>query len=110
MKTNRNQSFVEAAAEFERIRADAISSYPAAKRRRDRLELLAYLRALASEFHCALSALRELKQAETPTPTPPWLSADAPMAQLREYRLKLLDLYRPAAGASVESVKRAPDR
>ena len=110
MKPNTNRSFVEAATEFEKIRREAIASYPAAKRGRDRLELLAYLHALASEFRCALEAFRELKLGEPPTPTPPWLQADAPMAQLREYRIKHLDLRRAAAGATADDEETARQR
>jgi hypothetical protein len=102
MKPNTRRSFVAAATEFAKIRREALASYPAAKRGRDRLELLAYLHALSSEFRCALEALRELKAGERPTPPPPWLTPDAAVAQLRECRLKLLDFGRPAAGASAD--------
>ena len=67
MKPNTRRSFVAAATEFAKIRREALASYPAAKRGRDRLELLAYLHALASEFRFTLAALRELKLGEPPT-------------------------------------------
>jgi hypothetical protein len=110
MKPSARRNFVDAAKEFEKIRGEAIASYPAAKRGRDRLELLAYLHALASEFRCALEALRESKLGERPTPTPPWLQADAPMAQLREYRKKVLDFGRVPAGASADDEETARQR
>jgi hypothetical protein len=100
MKPSTRRNFDEAAKEFEKIRSQAIAPYPATKRGRERLELLAYLHALASEFRCALEAYRELKLREPPTPAPPWLQPDAPIALLHEYRSKLLDIAGAAAGAS----------
>lgn len=105
MKSSARRSFVDATKEFEKIRGEAIAAYPAAKRGRDRLELLAYLHALASEFRCALAAYRELKPSEPETPTPPWLQADVPMALLHEYRMKLIEMRGATAGASADDEK-----
>ena len=110
MRPSTRRSFVAAATEFKKIQHEAIASYPPAKRGRDRLELLAYLHSLASEFRCALAALHELKLGEPPTATPPWLQADAPMEQLREFRKKLLDPRRAALGAPADDEETARHR
>jgi hypothetical protein len=110
MKASTRRSFVEAATEFKKIRSEALASYPAAKRGRDRLELLAYLHALASEFRFTLAALRELKLGEPPTPTPPWLTPDAAMAQVRERRRQLLDVEQTVAGAPADDEEMARER
>jgi hypothetical protein len=110
MKTRTRRNFVEASKEFGKIRSDAVASYPAAKRQHERLRLLAYLRALGSEFRSALEALRELKLAEPPTPAPPWFTPDWPIAQLRGCRLKLLDRRQTAAGVSSDGEETARER
>jgi hypothetical protein len=110
MKPRTRRSLVAATTEFAKIRREALASYPAAKRGRDRLELLAYLHALASEFRCALEALRELKLREPPTPTPPWLTPDAAMSQVRERRRQLLGVEQSAAGAPVDDEEMARER
>jgi hypothetical protein len=107
MKTSARRSFVNAAKEFEKIRDEAIASYPVAKRERVRLEILAYLHALGSEFRCALEAYREAKLGERPMRSPPWLLPDAPMALLHEYRTKLLDMAASAADASADGAEAA---
>jgi len=102
MKPRERRSFVDAAQAFEKLREEVTASFAAADRSRRRLEILAYLGALLSEFQAALDAYRDEKAADSSGPSPPWLLPDTPMAGLRKCRLQLLDIQRSAPGLEAD--------
>jgi hypothetical protein len=104
MKSRNARSFAEACNAFGKLREEASTTFRAADKNRERLELLAYLGALLAEFQRALDEYRQARQADAPTATPPWLLPDPPMAGLREYRLKLFDFNCSKAGLEGEGV------
>lgn len=110
MKSRNRRSFAAAARAFQQVQAEVSADFAEADRSRLRLDLLAYLGALLTEFQRTLDAYREEMQAQSRGPSPPWLLPDPPMMGLREYRLKMFDMRHSKAGVEANTENLARER